>query len=84
MGAFVSCPGVQCVCQQAITAGPMSREGSDGYPPPPPRRSLSAQISATTKLGCRPWAGSLLGTKKQGSIPFATPPPPLTEAGPNG
>ena len=31
----MSCPGVQCACQQAITARPMGRAGSDGYPPPP-------------------------------------------------
>ena len=42
-------------------------------PPPPPPSALSAQISATTKRGCRPWAGSLLGTRKQGSRPFAAP-----------
>ena len=32
----MSCPGVQCAFQHAITAGPMSTEGSDGYLPPPP------------------------------------------------
>ena len=46
--------------------------GVNQAPPPshPRPYTLSAQISATTKRGCRPWV-SLLGTGKHGSRLFA-------------
>ena len=45
-------------------------------PPPPPPPSLSAQISATTKRGCRPWAGSPWGPGNRGADLLLPPPPP--------
>ena len=52
------------------------------YAPPPPNGSLSAQISATTKRGCRPWAGSSWGPGNRGAD-LLLPPPPPTEMGPD-
>ena len=46
-----------------------------GYPPPP-RVKLSAQISATTKRGCRPWAGPPWGPGNRGAGLLLPPPPP--------
>ena len=61
--------GSKLACRVGGAFKPLSRI------PPAPFWALSAQISATTKRGCRPWAGSLSGTRKQGSTPFASPPP---------
>ena len=47
-------------------------------PPPPP---LSAQISATTKRGCRPWAGSPWGPGNRGADLLLPPPPPQQKWG---
>ena len=47
---------------------------------PPP---LSAQISATTKRGCRPWAGSPWGPGNRGADLLLPLPPPPTEMGPD-
>ena len=54
------------------------------HPPPPPLcpSLLSAQISATTKRGCRPWAGSSWGPGNRGAD-LLLPPPPPTEMGPD-
>ena len=51
-------------------------------PPPPPPGTLSAQISATTKRGCRPWAGSPWGLGNRGAD-LLLPLPPPTEMGPD-
>ena len=51
-------------------------------PPPPPLWTLSAQISATTKRGCRPWAGSPWGPGNRGAD-LLLPLPPPTEMGPD-
>ena len=51
-------------------------------PPSPPQPTLSAQISATTKRGCRPWAGSSWGPGNRGAD-LLLPPPPPTEMGPD-
>ena len=84
MRGFVSCLGVQCACQQAITAGPMGREGLYGYPPPP-RALCRPKFQPPQSEGAGRGLVPFSGTNNQGSIPFATPPPrPLTEAGPNG
>ena len=42
---------------------------------------LSAQISATTKRGCRPWAGSPWGPGNWGADFLLPLPPPPTEMG---
>ena len=67
--------------------GVMTRGGrllgpSTRLPPPPPSGPLSAQISATTKRGCRPWAGSSWGPGNRGAD-LLLPPPPPTEMGPD-
>ena len=50
--------------------------------PSPPMPPLSAQISATTKRGCRPWAGSPWGPGNRGAD-LLLPLPPPTEMGPD-
>ena len=53
---------------------------------PPQCTALSAQISATTKRGCRPWAGSPWGPGNWGAdflLPLP-PPPNRNGAGPKG
>ena len=45
----------------------------NGYRPTPAR--LSTQISATTKRGCRPWAGSPWGPRTRGADLLLPPPP---------
>ena len=46
-------------------------------PPPPPRSPQLAQISATTKRGCRPWAGSPWVPGNRGAdLLLPLPPPP--------
>ena len=51
-------------------------------PAPPPPRALSAQISATTKRGCRPWAGSPWGPRNRGAdLLLPLPPPPQQKWG---
>ena len=50
--------------------------------PPPPPQTQSAQISATTKRGCRPWAGSPWGPGNRGAD-LLLPLPPPTEMGPD-
>ena len=57
-------------------------QGKRRPPPPPPPGTLSAQISATTKRGCRPWAGSSRGPGNRGAD-LLLPPPPPTEMGPD-
>ena len=49
---------------------------------PPPLCPLSAQISATTKRGCRPWAGSPWGPGNRGAD-LLLPLPPPTDMGPD-
>ena len=49
--------------------------GYQPQPPAPPSNPLSAQISATTKRGCRPWAGSPWGPGNRGANLLLTPPP---------
>ena len=49
---------------------------------PPPPCSLSAQISATTKRGCKLWAGSPWGPGNRGAH-LLLPLPPPTEMGPD-
>ena len=65
--------------------------------PPPLLLPLSAQISATTKRGCRPWAGSPWGPRnrgadlllplrppnRNGARPKAGPPPPSMPSHPH-
>ena len=48
-------------------------------PPPPPPLYPSAQIQATTKRGCRLWAGPPLGPVNRGRA-FCRPPPPRGKA----
>ena len=62
--------------------GARTRAGGSPPPPPPPPPTLSAQISATTKRGCRPWAGSSWGPGNRGAD-LLLPPPPPTEMGPD-
>ena len=50
-------------------------QSSQPHPPPPPQ-ALSAQISATTKRGCRPWAGPPWGPGNRGAGLLLPPPPP--------
>ena len=50
-------------------------------PSPPPLRTLSAQISATTKGGCRPWAGSPWGPGNWGADFLLPLPPPQQKWG---
>ena len=52
-----------------------------GHLPPPPPPSLSAQISATTKRGCRPWAGSPWGPGNRRADLLLPLTPPPTEMG---
>ena len=64
-----------------------ARAGSLYAPPPPPppphpTPPLSAQVSATTKRGCRPWAGSPWGPGNRGAD-LLLPPPPPKEMGPD-
>ena len=68
----------------ALTFGPdpPPNRGLVPTPPPPPPHPLSAQISATTKRGCRPWAGSSWGPGNRGAD-LLLPPPPPTEMGPD-
>ena len=58
------------------------RGGGGGGVPPPPGPALSAQISATTKRGCRPWAGSPWGPGNRGAD-LLLPLSPPTEMGPD-
>ena len=51
-----------------------------GSTPLPPHSPLSAQISATTKRGRRPWAGPPWGPGNRGAG-LLLPPPPPTEMG---
>ena len=52
-----------------------------GTTPPPPPPTQSAQISATTKRGCRPWAGSPWGPGNWGADFLLPLPPPPAEMG---
>ena len=63
---------------------PYGADATAGPPPPPPLppAALSAQISATTKRGCKPWAGSSWGPGNRGAD-LLLPPPPPTEMGPD-
>ena len=51
-------------------------EGTTTRAPPPPHTPSSAQISATTKRGCRPWAGPPWGPGNRGAGFLLPPPPP--------
>ena len=50
-------------------------------PHPPHPGTLSAQISATTKRGCRPWAGSPWGPGNRGADLLLPLPPPQQKLG---
>ena len=69
----MSCPGVQCACQHAITARPMGRAGSDGYPPPP--LSVGPNFSHH-KARVHAMAWFPFGDQQTGQQTFCHPPPP--------
>ena len=72
-------PAVVCGRYASPLLGAWSAKTFD--PPHPPHPPLSAQISATTKRGCRPWAGPPWGPGNRGAG-LLLPPPPPTEMGP--
>ena len=83
-----------CFCTRSVstqeilaqpTQGPPSPPVPAPPPPPPnipPPNTQSAQISATTKRGCRPWAGSPWGPGNSGAD-LLLPLPAPTELGPD-
>ena len=79
-----------CPC---LTTHRRSRQHSDrqqnhgvdqATPPLPPQLPLSAQISATTKRGCRLWAGSPWGPGNRGADLLLPLPPPQQKWGRTG
>ena len=66
---------------QEESLSPMYTNDLERRRPPPPLGSLSAQISATTKRGCRPWAGSPWGPGNRGADLLLPPPPPQQKWG---
>ena len=75
-----ACDWLCCSIELAL-GRPGGSGGHAGVSHPPLPTTLSAQISATTKRGCRPWAGPPWGPGNRGAGLLLPPPPPPNRNG---